>query len=481
VKRLRGHPIAQLILLGAGSQVIYLTMVLLYPLTVHGQADRPYDLEKLSRGRPSSAFIYVIGLIALFVAFWAALRIARRNRVPVKLIVAFGLIFGFTLTWLYPITADDLFRYVLRARLRVVYGENPFLVPVSGVPGDPMHLFAGQWGDHLSPYGPIWELIAEGVVWMGLREPVSGALAYKVVVWLAYLACTGLLAWGTRGDSRALLIFAWNPLVLIQGPGNGHNDLVMMALMVLGLVLWERKRSWALAVAAMSLAVLTKLSAALMAPLLMVAILRSQPTWWRRVAILIGAAAIAAGLIVLAYLPFPPLEETLGGILEEMSRSYTYTIAAFARMVLREFIPNDLAMSIPRVIGRVTMLLIYGWALVRVALGRTRLAEAGFLVYFCFLLTNTGYRIWYPLWLVPLAVLHCTPRTRLRTVLISLTSELSILMFYLLWRWVLNGETLPNGLVLPDASWLAMHAITVPWQYGLPLFLPLRLPKRWRD
>jgi hypothetical protein len=61
----------------------------------------------------------------------------------------------------------------------------------------------------------------------------------------------------------------------------------------------------------------------------------------------------------------------------------------------------------------------------------------------------------------------------LRTFLFSMTSELSILMFYLVWRWVLNGY------VLPRADWLTMHLITVPWHYGLPLFLPLWQPRRF--
>lgn len=469
----RRSPALQLVLLGATSELIYAGYAALYPLTVHAHAGRPFDLEQLSRARPWAAGVYVVGLIALFAAFWAALQVVQQERVRLRLIVAFGLLFGLTLVWLYPVTATDLFQYVLRARVRVVHGANPLTVPANRFPDDPLLPFAGEWADNLSPYGPAWELLAEGIAWLGASGAVSGALAYKGVALLAYLACVGLLVWGTRGDAHALMLFAWNPLVLLQGPGNGHNDVLMLAWVLLALLLWERKRLWLPAVAALMLAVLTKASAALLVPLLIVAILRDQRTWMRRLGVLAGAGALALGLVVLSYLPFWPPWESIAGILDEFSARYTYTIAALMRMILREFIPNRLAMAIPRTTGQIVFAGLYLWMVVRLWQGRARLAQAGFLTAFTYLLASTSYRIWYPLWLVPLAALHLTPRTRLRTFLLCLTSELSILMFYLVWRWLLNGQGLPR------ATWLTMHLLTVPWQFGLPLLLPLRQPTSW--
>jgi alpha-1,6-mannosyltransferase len=44
-----------------------------------------------------------------------------------------------------------------------------------------------------------------------------------------------------RGD-LALLAIGLNPLFLIEGPGNGHNDLLMMSLLLVGALLLLRKR-----------------------------------------------------------------------------------------------------------------------------------------------------------------------------------------------------------------------------------------------
>jgi len=292
-------------------------------------------------------------------------------------------------------------------------------------------------------------------------------LAYKVVALLAYLVCIAALFRGTHGDPHALLFFAWNPLVLLQGLGNGHNDLVMLAWLLLALVFWQRSGNWLLATAALSIAVLTKASAAVMAPLLVVAVLRAQPTWRRRGMAFAGMAAVGIGLTLLAYLLFWPPWESIAGVLDEMSARYTYTVAATLRMGLRELISPRVAWDVPRSIGQLLFLAIFGWSLFQVWRRRLDLASAGFLVFFTYLVTGASYRIWYPMWLAPLAALRLVPATRSRTYLFCLTSEFSILFFYYVWRWY-----------WPSASWLQIHLLTVPWQFGLPLLLPIFLRRR---
>jgi hypothetical protein len=310
-------------------------------------------------------------------------------------------------------------------------------------------------------------LLTGAVAALGFTGAVSGAMAYKVVGSLAYLVCLAALSWGTGRNSQALVFFAWNPLILLQGLGNGHNDLVMLAWLLLALVLWRRRGNWFLATAALSLAVLTKASAAVMAPLLLVAVLRAQPTWRGRGMAFVGMGAVGLGLTLLTYLLFWPPWDSIAGVLDEMSARYTYTIAATLRMGLRELISPRAAWDVPRATGQLLLLAIFGWSLLQVWRRRLDLATAGFLVYFTYLVAGTSYRIWYPMWLVPLAALRLVPATRIRTYLFCLTSEFSIVFFYYVWRWY-----------WPSASWLQIHLLTIPWQYGLPLLLPILLRRR---
>jgi hypothetical protein len=461
---LRRRPGRALVLVGLLSETVYAAYVLMFPLAGYGYAPRPYDIGQIARSRPWMAGIWVLGLILLFSLYPIALKLSEHSQIPLWPIFAFSLLFGVTLIWLYPVTATDLFQYVMRARVRVVYHANPMTVTPDHFPADPLLPFVGEWKRSLSPYGPAWELLAESVAMLGFTSAVPGALAYKVVGLLAYLVCIAALFRGSKGDARAVLFFAWNPLVLLEGLGNGHNDLVMLSWLVLALVFWRRRGNWLVASIALSLAVLTKASAAIMAPLLVVAVLRAQSNWRRRGLALLGMATVGIAIALLAYLPFWPPWESVAGVLDEMSQRYTYTVAATLRLGLSKLLQPRVAWTVPRLSGRLLFLVIFGWSLVQVWRQRLDLASAGFLAYFTYLVTGPSYRIWYPLWLVPLAALQLTPATRRRTILFCLTSELSIVVFYCVWRWY-----------VPGASWLQFHLMTIPWQYGLPLIVPILL------
>ena len=155
-----------------------------------------------------------------------------------------------------------------------IYGESPMLSPPNSFPNDPYILFAGEFGDWVSGYGPMWELLVQLPLRLGFTDMVPGAISLKFLVLLFYTISSfliGWVAWPKGADSgkaalAGLVIFAWNPMILLEGLGNGHNDMVLMALMVLGVILWRRKAWWA-AAAALSLGALTKATGLLMLPL----------------------------------------------------------------------------------------------------------------------------------------------------------------------------------------------------------------------
>jgi hypothetical protein len=136
---------------------------------------------------------------------------------------------------------------------------------------------------------------------------------------------------------------------------------------------------------------------------------------------------------------------------------------------MRELLSPPVAWDVPRATGQLLFLATFSWSLIQVWRQRLDWVSAAFLAYFAYLMTGASYRIWYPIWLVPLAALKLTPATRLRTFLFCLTSEFSIVFFYYVWRWY-----------WPGASWLQIHLLTVPWQFGLPLILPIWLRRKQR-
>jgi hypothetical protein len=102
------------------------------------------------------------------------------------------------------------------------------------------------------------------------------------------------------------------------------------------------------------------------------------------------------------------------------------------------------------------------------------LLEAGFMAYFSQLFFGSTFRIWYPLWLIPFAALNLNSSTYWRTFLFGITAELSLLTYYLLWRWILGHCNWPKTTAFRPhwEYWFITTWITVPWAFGIPLLVP---------
>jgi hypothetical protein len=501
--KLAAH-IARLTFIGLAMQAIYLLYMVAFPLVSNTQKGGPAaDLEILMRDQRWFAPIYVAGILLLYYLFWKALRWAQDlpgaafqssdafHRYSKLLVLAFGLMFGLTLVWLYPITANDLFRYVLRGRIWAVYGQSPMLAPPNNFPNDPYLAFAGEFGNWVSGYGPLWEILVQIPLRLGATDMVPGAVSLKLLVLLAYLACAVLLGWfaGPRrapgGDRErasllALIFFAWNPLILMQGPGNGHNDMVFLAFMVAGIILWQRGRWW-WAAANLTLAALVKATGLLMLPLFGMVLLRDEPAWRGR--ILKGLAAIFTGLALagLYYAAVGPVPQVFRGVFDMLTTRRGFAIADGLRMALREIIPRQAAETVPATTGRYIFLIFYAGLVIQLWRGKLNLVGAGFLAYFSQIMLGRTFRIWYPTWLVPLAALHLASSTSWRTLLFGLTAELSIVNYFVVWRWWLRD--LPAEVLGPLSQywnyWTVMHTLTVPWLFGIPLLGPILM--KWRQ
>src|SRR5207245_9216315 len=104
-----------------------------------------------------------------------------------------------------------------------------------------------------------------------------------------------------RQAAAAVVCFGWNPLVLWEISANGHNDVVMMAFVLLALLLLLTKR-WPLAFPALACAVLIKYISLVLLPIFVLWVLRRQGRPAVR-PLALGLAAMLA-LIVMVYVPF---------------------------------------------------------------------------------------------------------------------------------------------------------------------------------
>ena len=350
--------------------------------------------------------------------------------------------------------------------------------------------FGGEYVHQVSPYGPVWELIAQIPMRLGILDIAGGVIAMKVIALISYIGMAGLVGWYARQDRQdqtgvssltAMTFFALNPLVLLEAIGNGHNDMVMLGFMTLGLVLGQRDK-WAWAALALSLATLIKVTGLILMPLFGVAVLVAAPNWRTRILRGLGIVAIFFLTSVIAYRLTGPFPAVFAGAKHATFGRWGYAPTHTILIIAQAVSPNGIVTaSVLAKATRAIFILYFAYLLLRLMQGKVTLAQAGFLAYFSQLMLGTTFRIWYPLWLIPFAALSLDSRTFWRTVLFGITAELSILMYLLVWRWKL--DTWDWGVHGPLKEywhfWIIMTTITVPWVFGIPLIGPIL--QKWKD
>lgn len=222
--------------------------------------------------------------VLLAFAFYALalVRLPRYARLPRVGLAVFAVAFA-TRALLVPIPpslSGDIHRYVWEGRV-LVAGGNPY----RQAPDDPALAplrDRAVWPrinhPHLSTiYPPLGEA---GFALVAALSPTVGAMKLWVALHdLALVAILLALARRTAAGPAAVLAYAWNPLVLVEYAGTGHNDPTAMAWLALALLVRER-RPLASALA-FSAAVLVKLAPLAALPFL----LRGWP-WRARLAAL---------------------------------------------------------------------------------------------------------------------------------------------------------------------------------------------------
>lgn len=346
---------------GALLLALYLfALVAPYPLTRF--VGQPLlDLGKIGGYSRDAGVRFAAILAALWLAYLLAgtlAPLAARSLRP----LAYGgaVLFSGVLLWLYPITAADIFNYILYG-LAQHRGANPLVTPPAEVVGSAL-LDYSAWPAHPSPYGPVWQWLAYGVTALTGERLLAGVLAFKLLLAGCHLLNVALVerivaASGAARPDLAALLYGWNPFILYETVGNGHNDVLVLTALLLALWAFTRlepDRSTTLPFVA--LAALTKVAAALWAPVLALGWWLARPPGERigaRVRRALGVCGLCALLVVLLYWRFWEGERTFLG-LRRQADLYTTSFGGLAMIALTErralFDPGQLLKAIKALI-----------------------------------------------------------------------------------------------------------------------------------
>lgn len=220
--------------------------------------------------------------------FW----IIRSDVLSLNTMIVGAVLFRLILLWLPPALSDDVYRYLWDGRVQMA-GLNPYehlpedLVGAGILQADVVYERLNS-KDLYTVYPPVSQVVFAGAAGI---EQLAGSWWYgyysiKIFFALVELAAALLILALVR--SSIALIYAWNPLVLVESAGQPHTE-SLLVLMLAGAVWFAQRGRKAQALSSLSAAVLVKLYPLFLIPL---TILRSN---WKHVAV---AASIGLVFII---------------------------------------------------------------------------------------------------------------------------------------------------------------------------------------
>jgi alpha-1,6-mannosyltransferase len=341
----------------------------------------------LATGEGAWPAVFLAALIGAFAAYAGALWLLRRGRVRLLAVGAVALVVQLLPLGAPLLLSTDAWTYWEYGAI-ASEGGNPYTDEPQDFPQNPAFEHAGaDWRDTTSVYGPAFTLLSEGVARASGSSEDAAAWTFKTLAALSMLALTALAAFLARERAFAAAFVGWNPLLALHFGGGGHNDALMIAL-VLGALAFAGSGRRAAAAAAWVLSILVKwISAVFFALRVVEARASRRPVAHVAFAVAaVAASAVATWLYGLEWLRvFVPLAENA----EERT---SYAVPSRLEQI---GLPEEMALALAGVA------LVAGLALLvrRARTGRPCLGRAGCLL----LLTTPWLAPWYAVWAVPLA------------------------------------------------------------------------------
>lgn len=333
---------------------------------------------------------------ALFLLYLAAAGHSRRHAPAPGAIVGAAVIFRLILLPATPSLSDDIYRYVWEGGIQLE-GINPYAQP----PGDPGlavyrdHIYEGiNYKELPAIYPPVMQWAFAIAVLMGRSLSVMKALfiaadVASIIVLSSLLRARGLPA-------ARVLLYAWNPLVVVEVAGSGHNDPLAVLFLVASLLAITVGRQ-GLSMTMLALSALGKLYPAALLPF-----------FARRVK---PAHLLLPPLIAVAcYLPYASAGQDLFYSARQYAERWRFNDSVFG--VIEKVMelsgstnPHGLARGVVLVLTVVWLaaLLAAQWK------GRIDLLRAVFLFTGMVLILQPTLHPWYLIWMIVWLPLHPSP------------------------------------------------------------------------
>ena len=383
---------------------------------------------------PNPLALLLVGLLLVASAaasFWAVAR-AMQSGVALSLrfmLIVAGLL-GMLLVFLPVLPSDDLFSYSLYGRIAVLYHANPLVTTPDQFPADPL-LRAVFWQHTRSVYGPAWLIVANRIT--GIAQILGGHVATYVLLFKGFgLGChliNAVCIWNIlaivapQRQVTGTLLYAWNPLALLEFAGSGHNDVLMLTLILVAIWLFLKHYDIA-ALVIFGCAIATKYIPLIFLPLLLLVMIQVRhpaAMGFERLKMAAWRGAIVVGVVIVLLLPFWAGPQTILSLVasppaQQLGNSLMDTLSWPLRWVVQEITHSStstsgtITITLLRLLGTTAFLGVWVWQFLRTT--PTTIATRSLWIILAYLMLGTGwFWPWYATW--PLIIVALRPFDRL--------------------------------------------------------------------
>ncbi len=365
--------------------------------------------------------------LALFGGATAVYLLAVRwcETASLRMVLLLGLLFRATLLPSLPTLSDDIYRYVWDGRVQAS-GINPYrYAPASEALA---HLRDNEIYPKINhpDVSTIYPPLAEALF--------LGCYALFPSLWTVKIALVGidlLAAWFLLGLIRLydqhpgqLLIYLWNPLLVVEVAGSGHVDILGAAFVVVAL-LYLQIGGYGRAVGALGLSFLAKFFALCLVPVFwrwMCVRGRGEEGWRGRLQAMVRPTKawpvlVFPAVVLVGYLPYADAGEGLFRGLLTYAAHWEFNAPVYG--LLKTLLDSGTA-------ARTAIAALFGCAALALTLGWGPPIQAGYLLTGLFLWLTPTLHPWYLVWILPFLVFYRSPAWLAFTGLVVLSYQVLI-------------------------------------------------------
>ena len=388
----------------------------------------------------------LIYLWSTFLMFFIYFKLIKRSNEfdNIKTILLYALLVGIVFITILPNTSKDIFFYMGNGRLADKYNVNPYTTTVSEIQildsTDAILKTVGSQNNYTFVYGPVFLMICSLISKISFSSVTLYLYEFKIFNLIAYLITIYLIYKLTKKKKLAV-VYAFNPLILIEVLVNVHNDIFVILFALLGIlfiresekdrkIFWKSELSFILGLVFLVFSICIKYVIIIILPFAILYRLRKE-NFLRKITIGIVYATILFGLFSILYIPYSEnLLSSFAGVIAQ-SGKLKDSIYLIIAMITRN---DNNIVSLCYSFGFFTLLYLIIVKLLKQCFRKNSFKEFMENSYIVLLglifLGLTNLTSWYLIWLF-IPVFWTTGKKVKNTIWIGFLYELTYVIFYI--------------------------------------------------